>query len=231
MKTLSLALNVIFISVFIFYACSNSSSVGSSGDGAGACIQSTCRDYTGLPIEGLISGSVLASMTEEYKRDPGKRYVSQSASAMERSNVEDARSIWFSLDKIKQYIWYIENQLCRSDCPASRKLGIRFYYMKYPANVGTAEAPAELQDVPRNFANLHSLAMVPGYMIGDELVDFDPRFIGPGCSLRMLGKPKGQHQGGVNYADTAKIAFILKTGEGSNHGGLEPPNGDGIYGN
>lgn len=232
MKTLSLAFNFIFLIAIIFYACSGSSSITSTS--SESCIQSTCRDYTGLPMEGLISGSSLRSMTDYYKSDPGKRYVSQSRESVARSSVEDARSIWFPLDKIKQYIWYIENQICRSDCPASSQLGMRFYFMKYLPTVGTSEAPVDLQDVPIEYANLHSLAMVPGFMVGNELVDFDPRYIGADCSLRFLRKAKEQ-QSGINYADTAKMVYILKGvvtgGQGNNHGGLEPPNGDGIYGN
>ena len=76
--------------------------------------------------------------------------------------------------------------------------------------------------------------MVPGYVVGNELVDFDPRYIGAGCDLRLLRDQKGQQQGGTNYVDTARVALILKAasgGLGNNHGGLEPPNGDGIFGN
>ncbi len=240
MKTLSLALNVLLILAFSIYACNRPSSptpvINDPVDPVADCTQRNCKDYTGIPLEGLISGRVLQSMTNDYKNDPGKKYVSASLTSETRSSVEDARSIWFSLEKIKHYIWYIENQLCKSDCPDSSKLGIRFYYMKYPSNVGTPQADEDLRDVPAEYANLHSLAMVPGYIIDNKLVDFDPRYIGAGCNLRFLKRSKMEKQGGKMYTDTAKVAFILKSnassdGQGNNHGGLEPPRGDGIFGN
>lgn len=215
MKTLSLALNVILITALIFCTCKGTGSLSQTQD---ACIKNTCSDYTGFPADGLVSGSILREMKSLYANDPGKKFVSLEQNSLARSTVEDARAIWFPMDRIKQYIWFIENQICKAGCDKSN-LVLKLVYIKYTPDVGTPGAHEDLQGLPAAYANLHSLAMVPGFMVDNKVREFDPRYVMPGCSLRFLDDAGG---------DTAKVALVLRAGEsspvgGSNHGGLAPP--------
>lgn len=76
----------------------------------------------------------------------------------------DARSIWFSLETIKQFICTIEKNNARLSHPAT-DLGIRFYYAVYEDTFHLAAKK-----------NQHTLFMVPTYKNGNgSEVDFDPR--------------------------------------------------------
>src|SRR6201999_3643154 len=83
---------------------------------------------------------------------------------------KDSRCVWFSLNRLKQFICYIQNysevlQLNQDS------LGIRFYYAVYPGS-------EELPDFPKNeykdrFGQ-HTVYLIPTYEVQNQTIDFDP---------------------------------------------------------
>jgi len=86
------------------------------------------------------------------------------ASLMTKVDSTDARTIWFSLDTIKQFICTIEKYNNQLTSKASG-MGLRFYYAVYPQEMDNALN-----------ANRHTLFIVPTFRKANgSNVDFDPR--------------------------------------------------------
>ncbi|MCU7619105.1 hypothetical protein NZ698_18150 [Chryseobacterium sp. PBS4-4] len=93
----------------------------------------------------------------------------QLAFITENLGFEDAHSIWFDLETIKNFIAEIELQahLIDPTCP-DKDLGIRFYYAAYP------ETPTD--PIPEDYAKRHTLVMVPTKKEEDgsgQMLNFD----------------------------------------------------------
>lgn len=84
-------------------------------------------------------------------------------------NMNDAHSIWFRIDIIKEFIEQIEHDAKLIDPQCSDKdLGIRFYYAAYPEN------PTE--PIPQDYAKRHTLVMIPTKKKDDgsgEMLNYD----------------------------------------------------------
>ena len=139
---------------------------------------------------------------------------------------EDTKSVWFSLDRLKNFIWHIEEQNCANGCNDS--LGLRIYFAKYPDL--TAPAQAEFLDligVPKAYSNHHTLFMVPTYKNEKmENVDFFPG--GKTCRLTFEQSPTVTRNlgGDINITVHPPTGYIFLTGtaeDAQNHGGLIPP--------
>jgi hypothetical protein len=90
--------------------------------------------------------------------------MSNRTSSTTNYDKTDARSIWFSLETIKQFICTIEKNNAKLFHPAT-DLGIRFYYAVYEN---------DYSDVSKR--NKHTLFMVPTFKNDNGAeVDFDPR--------------------------------------------------------
>jgi hypothetical protein len=140
-------------------------------------------------------------LIQNYK-DHQHTFIQNSAAAGTPQLSNDARSVWFSLNRLKTFIYEIENQCC----PCSGKLGklgIRFYYGAYPSSLVGTEHETH---VPAQYANMHTLVMIPTYTNakGDN-VDFDPDAM-EGCSPISLDEMGG----GNNYLNTATKRAPLK---------------------
>jgi hypothetical protein len=80
-------------------------------------------------------------------------------------NVQDSRSVWFSLDSLKAFISEIES----APTTTTGQLGVRVYFGEYSAD--------QLVSQPQNaqYAGLHTLLMVPTVASTDgHNHDFDP---------------------------------------------------------
>jgi hypothetical protein len=221
MKKISTICNLILITVIYFYACKNIQR--SSTESIGNCKSSICMDYTNQPIPGLIRYGLLKKMSHDYSSDSWKRLIQPASNEDNKNgtiNQLDALSTWFSLEKIKKYIWYIESTFCKNGGDTSLRLGLRFYYIKYPDIMSKSGrySDDDLQGVNTKYANHHSLVMVPGfYNESGQLIDFDPRFINSNGKPMLLNDKKA-------FQDTTYvIALFLLEGEGDNHGGIRPP--------
>lgn len=222
MKKFLYVSNFILIGVIFFQACNSSNSQTVSNlsfqQGFDSCQKLMCKSYPDNPPAGVISDGLLTDLLKLYQKDKGKSYITRTHG--EINPVEDARSIWFPLDKIKHYIWYIEHHVCEAGCYDKMKLGLRFYYIKYPDNLKGPDVPLEIRSLPASYAGHHSLVMVPGYIYKNKLIDFDPASLTQGCNPRRLHLHN-------QVTDTVRIGLTLReTGidiNGENHGGIEPP--------
>lgn len=151
--------------------------------------------------DGAVSSDFIQKMTIAYANDKGKLRV-------EGTDDSDALSVVFDLEKLKSFIWHIENAACNNGCRGKKMLGVRFYYIKYD----TAAVEGRERDLIAANPNKHSLAMVPVYLgPKNDWYDFDYKKVGSGCSFpapTITNKPEG-----------AGVIAI----DGTNHGGLAPP--------
>ncbi len=94
---------------------------------------------------------------------------------------KDARSVWFSLAKLKAFIADIESKVGQH-CTDSFNLGIRIYYAAYPDSsmirVRGWKNYLDNHKLPMEYRNHHTVVMVPTYWNNEDghYYDFDPRF-------------------------------------------------------
>jgi len=110
-------------------------------------------------------------------------------------NIEDAHSVWFDLPTLKSFVAEIEAQAKLFDQNVKDvDLGIRFYYAAYPA----VPEPS----VPTEYANRHTLVMIPTKKMNNLNYDFNPF---------------------ENKSESLAVAGVLTDALALNHGTLVPP--------
>lgn len=209
MKKQLLAIIGLLITVIIgLLYCKNSPQ---RSNGNSFCTNAKCNTYDGTALEGTISYLDAKSMSEAYAMDPGKKFINSGKAITAQ---QDARSIWFDLNKIKKYIAYIENFACKQNCPDSMQFGIRMFYAKYSGNAEVLER----MGVPLAYANMHTLFMVPTYKNPQTGTNenFDPAGSITNCRPVRIDSIKGRLFGGFAGEPTDNP-------DAENHGGLRPP--------
>jgi hypothetical protein len=208
MKKILIAIIILLLGViaYLLCCCCKKKPVTES------CNYGQCKDYSRTPWEGKINANLLQQLSLNYRADSGKKYIWNGRKC---SDSLDATSIWFSLEKLKRFIWQIESQGCKDNC-LDTLIGIRLYYIRYPDTTGMrAEGLAGL--MPSTYAQHHSIAMVPTYWDFNlrKNIDYDPKI---GCH-----KP-------FDMSPTAKpgVIFFIPPGggdggNGQNHGDMAPP--------
>ena len=185
-------------------------------------------DYSNGDSVGIINYETAEALANNYKNDSAKAFIStQGKSGVGKFIFEgDAKSVWFSLDRLKNFIWHIENQNCANGC--NDTLGLRIYFAKYPDLINTSYEG--LADVPKNYSNHHTLFMVPTYKDKDN---YDRDFY-PGTSCRTPLKSSPTHKGtGIDpnedihdptpYIFLFDLSGATSISNSQNHGGLIPP--------
>lgn len=129
------------------------------------------------------------------------------------NNVEDSKSIWFSLDSLKRFIWEVETNVCKNLCKnqTAPELGIRLYYARYPAPIKLASPFPQLLTLNPAYRNLHTIFMVPTYDDNGISRDFDPRLFN-----KSSCKPSAEFV-------TRMLVFAPSNTTAQNHGSLCPP--------
>lgn len=186
MKKWSLFLNIILSAIIIFIGCKSISNTPFKVDKK-KC--STCMEYNNVKKPSTLDLNLLRAMTYNYQVPNGVV-----------DNVK-TRSVWLSLDKLKQFIYEIESKTC--DCP-EQKLGVRVYFGVYPADHewvssnpngfwndldNPNHSDGKFRDSvlqkssthTNDYANRLSIFMVPTMYDGNRNVDFDPNNMLNGC--------------------------------------------------
>jgi hypothetical protein len=92
-----------------------------------------------------------------------------------RTNLEggDTQSIWFDLEKLKKFIYHIENKAKQSNI-SSESLGIRMHFITYPTN-DNWQNYTDLNgfDKEEIYRSRMSLILVPTKKIEEKNVDFN----------------------------------------------------------
>ncbi len=207
MKKLLILSNLLFLLIILYQGCKSTG----GNDTSKKC--PACKDYTNSPTSGRISWHFAQTIAENYKTDRSKSQVWVNQKPTDSS---DARTIWFSLETLKQFIWSIEKSNCSNACNDS--LGIRIYYARYPAFTDPLWGTVGLTPVKR-YANHHTVFMVPTYWDKqyNTHFDFEP---GGGKCRKGFDTTSGKRTlllfGGI--AEDA--------GDAQNHGNLIPPDDD-----
>jgi hypothetical protein len=228
MKKILLFLNIILVGIIVFMVGKPNSNAQSTRQVQvfDTCMARLCRDTPTGHLTGMIDGLLLKQMSESYAKDAGKGYITTSSFG-QRGKVKlqrDGLSVVFDLNKLRLLILQMQrNAYCNNHCDTSIKLGIRFYYIKYPSNTGVPGASPSLDTLSSDLRNKHSLVMVPAYKrkTDTEWHDYDLWGSRSGCFNSILfpgsGNPSFIPMGGVS-GDL-----------GDNHGGVSPPPYPGTF--
>lgn len=212
-----------------------------------SCRDLICKDYSAIPIDG-ISALLAKSLSENYVNDNAKKLISKPGSFRTAMVMEDATSVWFSIETLKKFLWKIEQAACEHPCEPRPVLGVRIYYAKYPDSTGM-RSEEELKPVKPEYAEHHTIFMVPTFQQGNQHVDFDPWFWGKEkCKpitfkerfdarskdlfLTLHNKSLILSPAGFNWKDTDGDGVAdLMDASLQNHGDLAPPpRGTGKFG-
>ncbi len=91
----------------------------------------------------------------------------------------DAHSIWFDLESLKNFVSEIETTVKNVDgSVVPERLGVRIYYAAYPdkSSFGKFDDLEELLNdaETEKYENLHTLVMIPTITIDNDAIDFNP---------------------------------------------------------
>lgn len=191
-----------------------------------------CTDYSAVGFGGLNAGTA---------RDLSDNYKNQQLASINSAGyvTNDATSVWFPIDTIKNFLSQIENRVCVSGC-TDKAFGVRIYFASYPGlNSGSGQFDdPNLTVVPAVYNKHHTLFMVPTYTDGTSggPVDFDPWHMN-GCTPvpftrlmdssmvmeRSLILIAGNFQDPLNTGSSGNAGGGTGTNTVQNHGGLCPP--------
>jgi hypothetical protein len=166
------------VSILLNYKCT------SSNEGNANC-KVFCMDYNTVPFPGLdISAAQIMAYNYAKEHQQMVNGIAQVDTAGRPVlDSTQSKSVWFSLDYIKNFIYQIEKANCQLQCAKidPRKLGVRFYFAQYPKATDAAAAKPEFSFLSSTaggaYYGRNTLFMVPTYpdaTLGD--VDFDPRW-------------------------------------------------------
>lgn len=225
MKKLLIAIIILLLAIIFILLYCNCRKKCPDGNGkpqTGFCKTGDCNDYNGEPMHGMLNYILAKRMSDDYGNDMGKKYVWNNDLRIDTSI--DSRSIWFDYKKMKQFIGYIEQNLCRNGCYDTLSLGIRFYYAKYPSPNQMSEY-SDLDGVPREYGTRHTLFMVPTFWDATRHlnIDFDPGQIRYKCLIVPIDTVVGSVPGRVWGA---ALRSVDGGEDAQNHGSLRPPPAD-----
>lgn len=213
MKKILIATIMLLLAIIVYQACHNKN-VPPADPEPSFCGDTTCFNFDGSELQGTIDFRLAVRMSADYANDDGKKFIWDDNN---NTNTLDSRSIWFDLKKIKKFIGFIESSLCKASCVKTDNYGIRMYFAKYPVEAEMKKL-TDLYGVPLEYANHHTLFMVPTYRdpASHKNIDFDPALTLSNCQVRPIDS-------------TTKYLFLPwgkttgSTSEEQNHGSLMPP--------
>lgn len=196
---------------------------------------SICMNYAGNKASEL-SRALIREMAYGYRAD-------QLDTINSALKIDDAHSIWFDLETIKQFIYHVELNAGKNDV-SSEKLGLRIYYSRYPEMKTWKNMYTDLRSFigtdKEKYEKLHTLVMIPTINVKDEKTgeehdyDFNPKEI----STYTTGLPEivGDVPPAVripalsgmieNTTNTNGLARSGNSTFAQNHGSLIPPEDD-----
>lgn len=221
MKQILIAIIILLLIVIVFQTCwykKHCYDTGAIKSPKTFCEDSICFGNDGSALQGMIHNNLAMKMARDYANELGKKYIYNGDV---KTDSLDSKSIWFDLKRIKQFIGYIESTLCKDSCLQTDHYGIRIYYAKYPDSAAMKDYP-ELDDVPRSYANHHTVFMVPTYWNEERgmNIDFDPAKRTTNCRLLPMDSTS---------KDVFGVFFRVagSTSQEQNHGSLMPPPASG----
>lgn len=133
---------------------------------------SICLNYSKDSVPTLQKGFI-DDMKKNYYDN--QLSILNNPNTQNRTNLEggDTQSIWFDLEKLKKFIYHVENK-AKQNKITSDQLGIRLHYMAYP-NQDNWKNHSDLNgfDKEEKYRSRMSLILVPTKKIGENDVDFN----------------------------------------------------------
>lgn len=208
MKKAMIAANILFFIIVGFYACNQQKTE------ADPCQQLHAKDYSGKPMKGYLDVNLAKEIADLYYGDKDKAYISDAGGI---TNIEDAKAVWFDLETLKQYIWQIEDTLCKQGCNIdSLGLGMHVYFAKYPDSSLISQF-----GVDPKYAMHQTVFLTATYKGQKGNIDFDP--FHPGAD-KCKPTPLGAY---LQRSASSREGMKLGGGDGDagvlNHGNLAPP--------
>ena len=212
MKKLFISVSVMLNLAFLVVACSkmdapapqpgNGRYPAVDGNAAVMAPGNGARYYGGLSFNDVVK------MINNYGDNQAK-VISQ------QMGIEDARSCWFSVAELKNFVNHLESAVLQSGCLDADGLGIRFYY-------GAHDKVPTLAGTPAKYGMHHNLVMIPTYSDKGVNVDFNPYQVNfQTCKPAPLGlMEEGKKMTRIiipNNAGGEDSSFAM------NHGHLYPP--------
>jgi hypothetical protein len=206
MKKLLIITNVIWICVFYFKCCTPEPKPEP------VSCNTISSNYTNVATSGRISPVEANTMADLYY---AHHYPKYNINLEEYAGVDgvdlDARSVWFSLETLKQFLWEIESKSATCNGCEKLNLGVRIYYGEY------AEPDTQKGDDPNTFPfthkKMHSVFMVPTYAKhgpDGKLRDYD--FNPNQLTVNIKGKEVGSKCQPITLMEYVKFAGPFKEG-------------------
>src|SRR4051812_28954148 len=125
MKKLFITLSVMLNLAFFFIACSKMDTVAPNN----GVSENRLSGRSAVVLNATYPTGVYNSLSFADAVTMINNYGANQARVInEQLGIEDARSCWFSVADIKDFIAHLEGALLQSSCLNADSLGIRFYY-------------------------------------------------------------------------------------------------------
>jgi hypothetical protein len=165
-------------------------------------------DFVPIPLDLLDLETQVIPMIQNYHNNQYQNITQSGMSPIPG----DARTVYFSLAKLKSFIYEIENRCCPCKDELG-ELGIRFYYAAYDNTMSLTTGPDP-------YAGKHTLVMVPTYtkdfLDGNppQHVDFSPYMWEEGKKCQPASLEVAAY-GGVDPIGRAVAGATLQSASGS----------------
>lgn len=182
------------------------------------CKQS-CYNYENEPID-EIPYEAMNTVMDNYRDRWGSKF-----------DKKDTRWVWFPIEKIKHFVYLIEQTKCTNCLPKST-LGIRFYFIEYPdkLQLDGMDDPSKnyFSNLSSNYYRKHNLLLVPTYENNEKKhIDFDIKSSKLNCKYITMNDVIERNKKGKKE----KISFYMFSaapGDATNpfamnRGGMGPP--------
>jgi hypothetical protein len=224
MKKVLIFTNILFLGAAVFLglgSCNDSTKPDVTVVDTAQC--TPCMAYNDVGYENKLDENLVRTMAYYYRTNP--------------SNASNSRSVWFSLQKMKEFIHQIESKTCK--CPGN--LGMRVYFGIYPPDGDWSGAFKDDLDNNNNparpnfrqsilgrfgsnlYANRNTVFMIPTIWNGSKNVDFDPADASYSCRggynpNRYVGKDTS-----ISYVISHAAGSPITALSATNHGDACPP--------
>jgi hypothetical protein len=235
MKKVLIFTNILFLGVAVFFglgSCNNTGKTDIPPVDKTKC--TSCTGYNDVGNTSTLDYNLVRAMVYNYQSDP----------SIKNSATPKTRSVWLSLEKLKQFVYQIESKTCGCDSA----LGVRVYFAQYPPDTdwtSTAGFKNDLDNASNSFrsqiftkysvatggnnpyALLNTIVMVPTMRSGGRNIDFDPNdnpngCATPGYNVSKYGKIESLEKTATQFLHTSFGSSITAL-SATNHGDACPP--------
>lgn len=176
-----------------------------------------CTEYNNVGIAPSLDMNLVQTLAYNYQK----------------SGASSTRSVWFSLETLKSFVYSIESKTCSCDSA----LGVRIYNGTYPLDnawrttfnpeLGGLRADVMGRFVTNKYENINTIFMVPTHRMNNINYDFDPNDVATACNTQNKGydiikyRPASKENAGV--FTTTRFGSSITALMAQNHGDACPP--------